>query len=354
MEYNKSTFKKQYKKADTMKITYKTKRGNTDGLGLSRISEFPSNTSIMSHQVEKLLLKDFLETRELDSCVHHDLEMALENVMDDNVGASALYHLDNLCYDVFQSIPKVTDERILFRFTSLKADGEKEGKKWAGENCYAFNDIKNGSLSFGAPKLFNDPMDPLIKEWVARRQVHPDDKDDKILYQLIYETLGKIRISCLIDPLRGKWNKRQSPKVTDCNPLMWAHYADGHKGICIQYKIKPVNLIDEKNKLIRLYEVNYDKPFPLDGNIPFLDALCVKGDFWRYENEVRLIMYSRKQLSDYYSQDGYEIEAVYMGCRIEHEKRHYLKGMLKGTAIKLYQMEFSEEDITKLDAHQIY
>ena len=117
----------------------------------------------MKQRVKKLLLKDFLETRELDSCVHHGLEMALENVMDGNVGASALYHLDNLCYDVFQSIPLVTDERTLFRFTSLAAAGEKEGKKWAGENCYAFNDIKNRRLSFAAPKLFNDPMDPLIK-----------------------------------------------------------------------------------------------------------------------------------------------------------------------------------------------
>ena len=65
-------------------------------------------------------------------------------------------------------------------------------------------------------------------------------------------------------------------------------------------------------------------------------------------------MYSREKLSDYYSQEGYEIEAVYMGCRIEHEKRQYLKGMLKGSGIKLYQMSFSEDDISKLVAHQIY
>lgn len=308
----------------------------------------------MKQQVKKLLLKDFLEIRELDLCVHPGLEMALENVMDGNVGASALYHLDNLCYDVFQRISKVKDERTLFRFTGLTADGEKEGKKWAGENCYAFNDIKKGKLSFAAPKLFNDPMDPLIKAWTEWRQIHPDDMDDKILYQLISNTLDKIRISCLIDPLRGKCNRKcLSPIITECNPLMWAHYADSHKGICIQYKINPDNLLDEKNKLIRLFEVNYDKPFPLDGNIPFWDSLCVKGDFWRYEKEVRLIMYSRKELNDYYSQEGYEIEAVYMGRRIEHEKRQYLKEMLKGTGIKLYQMSFSEDNISKLVAHQI-
>lgn len=303
----------------------------------------------MKQQDRKLLLKDFLDTRELDSCVHYGLEMALENVLDGNIGASALYHLDNLYYDVFQRIPAVNEERTLFRFTSLAAAGEK----WSGEKCYAFNDIRNRSLSFGSPKLFNDPMDPLIKEWVARKQVHPDSKDDKILYQLIYETLGKIRISCLIDPLRNKKNRNRFTPITDCNTLMWAHYADSHRGICIQYRVKPANLIEEGSKVVKLLDVNYDKPFPLNGNIPFVDSLCVKGDYWRYEKETRLIMYSRKQLSDYYSQDGYEIEAVYMGCRIEYEKRDYLKDMLRGTGIKLYQMSFSEDDISKLVAHPI-
>lgn len=309
----------------------------------------------MKQRVKKLLLKDFLEVRELDSCVHHGLEMALENVMDENIGASALYHLDNLCNDVFQSIPKVTDERTLFRFTGLTAAGEKNGEKWDGEKCYAFNDIKNGRLSFGAPKLFNDPMDPLIRVWAKSRLKHPDDFDDKKLYQLINDTLDKIRISCLIDPLRfSVMQKFKTPTIADCNQLMWAHYADSHRGICIQYRVKPDNLVDDNNKIVRLLEVNYDKGFPVDGNIPLVDSLCVKGDYWKYEKETRLIMYSRKKLNDYYSQDGYDIEAVYMGCIIEHEKRDYLKKMLKGTAIKLFQMDFSKDDITKLEAHQIY
>ena len=34
MEYKKSTYKKQYKKAETAKTAYKPKRGNTDGSGL--------------------------------------------------------------------------------------------------------------------------------------------------------------------------------------------------------------------------------------------------------------------------------------------------------------------------------
>lgn len=43
-----------------------------------------------------------------------------------------------------------------------------------------------------------------------------------------------------------------------------------------------------------------------------------------------------------------------MGYKIEKEKRDYLKCLLKGSGIKLYQMSFSEVDITALEAHRIY
>ena len=102
--------------------------------------------------------------------------------------------------------------------------------------------------------------------------------------------------------------------------------------------------------------MDYKKVFPLDGNIPLVDSLCVKSGSWQYENETRLILYTRDKANDYGRRrmKSHNIEAVYMGYRIEHEKRNYLKNMLKGSGIKLYQMDFSKEDISKLEAHQIY
>lgn len=278
-----------------------------------------------------------------------DLEVALENVMDGNMGASTISHLDSLVYDAFQRLPKISEPRTLFRFTSLASKSEKD---WKGEECYAFNDIKDGTLTFGAPKLFNDPMDPLIKAWVEWRRVHHVDKVDNVLYHLVNGVLDRIRISCLVCPQICGWQKKK-PKIVDCNPLMWAHYANNHKGICIQYKVKPENMVDNDNLIVRLLDVNYDKPFPLDGNIPFLDSFCVKGDYWRYEKETRLILYLRRQEGDYYTLNGYEIESVYMGCRIDHEKRDYLKHMLKGSGIRLYQMSFDKSNIMKLVAHEV-
>ena len=42
-----------------------------------------------------------------------------------------------------------------------------------------------------------------------------------------------------------------------------------------------------------------------------------------------------------------------MGCEIDPKKRGYIKDMLRGSNVKLYQMAFSSKDITKLESHRI-
>lgn len=313
----------------------------------------------MNKKEQVLLLKDFLETRNLEQCRFQELQLALENVMDGNIGSSALYHLDNLCYEVFEMLPKnIVQEKHLFRFAGFPPQYEDEERKfekeWDGDDCPIIEDIGNNMMTLSSPKSFNDPMDPLIKAWIERRKVHPDDKVDKVLYQLIEKTFDKIRIGCLVDPLKNKrFCRGELPKIEDCNPLMWAHYAKSHKGVCIQYKVKPTNLINDSNRIIRMLDVDYNKVFPLEGNIPFTDSLVVKANCWSYEKETRLILYSRKKEKDYCHLPNFEIEAVYMGCRIDNEKRDYIKGMLKGSKIKLFQMSFSDNDITKLKPHKV-
>ncbi len=123
---------------------------------------------------------------------------------------------------------------------------------------------------------------------------------------------------------------------------MWAHYADSHKGICIKYKIKPSNLVDTSNRVIRLFDVKYNKEFPLNGEIPFVDALLTKGNYWEYEKECRLLLFSTKEEKDYCQLKEYEVAAIYMGSRIGKEKRDCLKTLCKEKNIELYQMSFQK------------
>ena len=301
-----------------------------------------------------LLLNDFLETNNLEDCKSPCLELAIESIMDGNTPPHISYHLDNLLYEVFETIPRDNQERHLLRFTSFPPQKDVNGNEleWDESRCPIIKDIKNNTITLSSPKGFNDPMDPSIKIWIEGRK--HGNKIDRTCYRLLEKSLDNIRICCLVDQ---KLNRSRLYSYfnqdKEHNPLMWAHYADSHKGVCIQYKITPSNLKDTKERVVRLLDVDYSKSFSINAKTPFIDSLVVKSKYWQYEKETRLVMYSRKEEEKYCQLPNFEIEAVYMGYKINHKQRDCLKRLLGASSIRLYQMGFFKNDIAKMDAHEI-
>lgn len=102
------------------------------------------------------------------------------------------------------------------------------------------------------------------------------------------ETLSDTIKRCVTDKKSKKriisMVKAQTPKP--CNMLMWSHYADEHKGCCIEFHFK--NSEDEK----RVKEVSYIseiKDFENSKDIDIDIILSSKFKEWSYENEVRHI-----------------------------------------------------------------
>jgi len=82
------------------------------------------------------------------------------------------------------------------------------------------------------------------------------------------------------------------------NCLMWSHYADKHKGFCIEYDFSHVS--DDMLPLPVIYSkkrVRMPWKFALDttpeniaeANQRFLEALLTKDEIWQYENEWRIL-----------------------------------------------------------------
>lgn len=75
------------------------------------------------------------------------------------------------------------------------------------------------------------------------------------------------------------------------NTLMWAHYADSHKGVCLEFSTR--------NEVICCaLQVEYSPKFPLmsaysDGEDENLIPLLTKSDVWSYEQEYRLVAQER-------------------------------------------------------------
>ena len=70
------------------------------------------------------------------------------------------------------------------------------------------------------------------------------------------------------------------------DPVLWAHYADKHRGLCIGFEIP-----DELNIARRVEYVSDRLPFPESLTIEHSDALLyTKYSSWAYEEEVRVFL----------------------------------------------------------------
>lgn len=88
------------------------------------------------------------------------------------------------------------------------------------------------------------------------------------------------------------------------NPLMWSHYADGHRGVSLMYKFPEAYFYDNDDRILGISPVEYDTNPLRDWFIqraPNLGAfqdlvtslvskiLIVKAGPWEYEHEIRIL-----------------------------------------------------------------
>lgn len=280
------------------------------------------------------------------------LDVACENLQDGNKNSAYRYIIMHLTA-LFKHFLSFEKEYALFRFMRFPPS------KTAYENS-VIKAIRNKEIALASPTTFNDPMDPLIKVWLKNRKRQAKrDIDDKKMYELIQFILANhIRIGCFLDAkksMRGSWfNRRSTPTIDDCHPMMWAHYAEGHTGICVQYHLSPKKLKvnDKRFEGMGIMDVNYQKRISLEDELSFLDSLTIKGNVWKDEAEKRLILFSTRQLDPkeekYYCIKEVDIKAIYMGYSIDDNYRKALKEIASEQCFDLYQMCAAPNDITKL------
>lgn len=138
----------------------------------------------------------------------------------------------------------------------------------------------------------------------------------------------------------------------DINP-MWAHYADNHKGICIEYNFW-------EDKLLRdiCFPVCYvDKAYNNDICLKILkdfkaknrlisQLFLKKGKYWNYEKEWRIVIpnnFKSNKLNFRWKNRKRYLEflkpkSIYLGYNINNDDKKYMKAICRDYDIKIYQM----------------
>lgn len=191
---------------------------------------------------------------------------------------------------------EIHEEIICFAFHSLSK--------------HMFYNLSEETLNVSSPLMFNDVFDcPLIK------LLDNDDGPSKLKKRALCDC---VKIACfdkneflptVEDLLLQKRRKKNEENNEDeyCNELLWSHYADYHKGICIEYVFNSslFNSAQTDSTIVSFFkDVNYlDNIDSIKNgtNINLLDGFFVKSRAWRYENELRFFHFDLNGSGDYSS-----------------------------------------------------
>jgi hypothetical protein len=217
------------------------------------------------------------------------------------------------------------------------------------------NTLERGIVKFANPNSFNDPWDckptfcvpedaadrEALVQWMAAASAkHDPTLDTAGRTRRVEEFIGnpqllKSKMAQATAEMWGQIDKRYRVYCLTTKPgcpLMWAHYADHHRGVCLEFDMR-------KRDLCAAIQVQYRQMYPSfhlnDGKD--LSPLYTKSFHWQYEEEYRLIaqeessafpvdtMITRSQL---YDLPGGALTSIIVGATASEQNRRTIRDIV--------------------------
>jgi hypothetical protein len=137
------------------------------------------------------------------------------------------------------------------------------------EARWGLADISNKTLKISRLHDLNDPFELYALEL--------SDSNIRSAFSKVKDELHKNRgILCFSD----RWS----------NPVMWSHYADKHRGVCLEFEVPNINLMKVTYRFSRLKEelLQLSAKDPIVAERAMQSCLTTKFSHWKYEREWRV------------------------------------------------------------------
>ena len=171
--------------------------------------------------------------------------------------------------------------------------------------------LKNHSLKLTDPTKFNDPFETKIdyqkslyttKFREGRGLERATDFQIVKLDNQLFEKLSSFGVVCF--------------SKTVNNILMWAYYAEDHRGICFEFDINKdpyffsdLHIVEYKNQFgtINVKDEKWD----------YIDILASKAECWRHEAEMRVVKEGADKIPDrLWTINPKAIKSIIFGCNL--------------------------------------
>ena len=126
---------------------------------------------------------------------------------------------------------------------------------------------------------------------------------------------------------------------------MWTHYADEHRGCCIELEVT--------GKTWEKYDVQYvNTPVVIHSGFDKNNAINLivqqKSDFWIYEDEVRFVKKKLKTSSQNTPRIAYlpiKIKKIYLGVRVNKQQQARIERIIKKVNPNISVVKMKRTDI---------
>lgn len=224
---------------------------------------------------------------------------------------------------------------------------EKLYKYGSFNSDYWEDTMFKGQVYLAKSKLFNDPFDclpyfdintflnsPKIRQLILQRYPTLKEADfiennrDQIYKKVLQGLREQFRASCFSE----KWD----------SILMWGHYAECHRGFCIEYDVSDLSKLKKPN----LFPVLYQKdPIDITNDVINLTpnagliSIVSKSQEWSYEKEWRMVTLHSKAMEYYYFRK--EIKAIILGLDCEQVNKDKVLDWAKNKDKEVFQTKIS-------------
>ncbi|MBC70829.1 MAG: hypothetical protein CMH47_00810 [Muricauda sp.] len=145
---------------------------------------------------------------------------------------------------------------------------------------------------------------------------------------------------------------------TPLDELLWAHYANSHRGFCLEYDLAILLQNDGENH-VHSFPVKYSKRPPSIGLFNILSNnqnnmikkfAFYKSKRWAYEHEHRIVT-SKIGLNSY---NHKALKSIFFGLKTNGATKNNIINILKGRSVNFYQIKLERNSYSfkaeKLDA----
>jgi hypothetical protein len=275
--------------------------------------------------------------------------------------------------------------------------------KYRTVNTYSLTNLSEGTVWLADPRTLNDPYDcshfidqaalennllkgpppgladklpAARKDQILEALQASDDPSSTLVDALLQgetpETREKLKQGLLeaLDALRGDLMEFHANRIKDSfklcsfservdSSLMWAHYADYHKGYCVEYDIASLTPVDYPARF--LYPVIYsDQVFDatelvglsidtsMFNNLRYSLAGLVKASDWSYEREWRLV-FMAGVIKSAQSYPMPTPRRVYLGSHIAADHQAQVIAICDSIRVEVAKMRHSQSEF-KMEA----